>query len=404
MKSQKISFTKKELILLALMAAVNFNHIVDFVIMMPLGPQLMRIFQITPHQFGLMVSAYTFSAGASGFLASFFIDRFDRKSCLLFFYLGFALGTLACSMAPSYLTLLCARSLTGAFGGVLASLVLSIVSDAIAYERRGSAMGIVMGAFSLASVVGVPFGLFLANGIGWHAPFVFLGIIAIINLLGVWAWVPSMKEHMNKGIIRHTPIQSLKHILKTQKQVVALTFMFCLVLGQFSIIPFLSQSFVANAGLLENQLPLLYLFGGICSMFTSPLIGRLSDRYGKKLVFQTSILLSLIPIILITNLGTHPLWVLIMISSSFFIVMGGRMVPAMAMISATATPEYRGSFMSISSSVQQLSAALASYLAGVIVVKGDAGQLLHFNVAGYFAVVFSIFAFLFANWLEKKEL
>lgn len=403
MSKQKISFSRKEMILLALMAAVNFNHIVDFVIMMPLGPLLMRMFQISPHQFGLLVSSYTFSAGASGLLASFFIDRFDRKSCLIFFYLGFGFGTLACALAPTYITLLLTRSITGVFGGVLGALVLSIVSDAISYERRGTAMGIVMGSFSLASVLGVPFGLYLANLFGWHAPFVFLGLFAIINLVGLWLWVPSMKGHLNHSSPRHTPIQSLRHILRTPKQVVALSFIFFLVLGQFSIIPFLSQSFIANSGMLESQLPLIYLFGGICSMFASPLVGRLSDRFGKKIIFQISVWLSLLPILGITNLGVHPLWVLLAISSSFFIVMSGRMVPAMAMISATATPEYRGSFMSITSAVQQFSAALASYIAGMIVVQGEAGHLLHFDKAGYFAVIFSLLAFLFSNWLQQHE-
>lgn len=153
-------FSKQEKILLAILASIQFSSIVDFMIMMPLGPQLMRMFEIGPHQFGLLVSSYTFSAGLSGFMASFFMDKFDRKTSLLFFFIGFALGTIACALAPSYEMLLLARGLTGIFGGVLSSLVLSIVSDAISYERRGSAMGVVMTSFSMASILGVPFSLF----------------------------------------------------------------------------------------------------------------------------------------------------------------------------------------------------------------------------------------------------
>lgn len=403
MNTQKVSFSRAEKILLALMAAVNFSHIVDFMIMMPLGPQLMRLFEVTPQQFGLLVSSYTLSAGISGFLASFFIDRYDRKTCLLFFYIGFGAGTLACSAAPTYLTLLLARSVTGVFGGVLGSLVLSIVSDAISYERRGTAMGIVMGSFSLASVFGVPLSLYLANIFSWHAPFIFLGGVSLVNSLLLWKWVPSMKDHMRKEIPRHTPMESLGHIMNSRNQLIALSFMFCLVLGQFCIIPFLSPSFVANAGLQESQLPLIYLFGGICSMVASPLVGRLSDRYGKKRVFQVSVLVSLLPMLIITSLGPHPVWMLLMISSSFFIVMSGRMVPAMAMISATATPEYRGSFMSISSAVQQLSAALASYVAGMIVMKGEDGQLLHYEMVGYIALIFSLFALVASTRIKVEE-
>lgn len=380
---------------MGLMAAIQFSHIVDFMILMPLGPQLMRMFNITPQAFGLLVSSYTFAAGISGFLASFFVDRFDRKSCLLFFYIGFAVSTLACAWAPSYEYLLIARCLAGMFGGVLGSLVLSIVSDAISYERRGSAMGIVMGSFSVASVMGVPFSLYLANKYSWHAPFIFLGLISFPVILLAMKYIPSMNAHVRKGG-GHSPWDSIAHILRTPNQQLALVFMFCLVLGQFSVIPFLSPSFVANAGLREDQLPLIYLFGGLCSMVASPTVGRLADRFGKKKVFSASVLLSMIPLWVITHLHQQPVWLVLVVSSSFFIVMSGRMVPAMAMISSTATPEYRGSFMSISSAVQQLSAAIASWVAGVIIVGGEGGQLLNFEIVGYIAIGFSVCALLTA--------
>lgn len=395
-KSAPTSFSRPEKLLLALMAAIQFSHIVDFMILMPLGPQLMRIFGIGPQEFGLLVSSYTFAAGLSGFLASFFVDRFDRKTSLLFFYVGFAVSTIACAIAPSYFYLLAARCLAGMFGGVLGSLVMSIVSDAISYERRGSAMGIVMGSFSVASVLGVPFSLYLATEFSWHAPFAFLGVVSLPVIALAMKYVPSMNAHVRKGGA-HGAWESIGHILKTPNQQLALLFMFCLVLGQFSIIPFLSPSFVSNAGMREDQLPLLYLFGGLCSMVASPTVGRLADKYGKRQVFSFSVLLSLPPIWIITHLGPNPVWILLVISSLFFIVMSGRMVPAMAMVSSTATPEYRGSFMSVTSAVQQLSAALASWVAGMIVVSGEGGRLMNYEAVGYVAIAFSVLAFIAAR-------
>lgn len=147
---------RSEKLLLFILAAIQFTNIVDFMIMMPLGPQLMRLFDISPRQFSLLVSAYTFSAGIFGFLAAFQIDKFDRKTALLFVYSGFLLGTFACALAPGYEWLIAARVFTGAFGGVLGALVLSVVGDTIPMERRATAMGLVTAAFSVASVFGVP--------------------------------------------------------------------------------------------------------------------------------------------------------------------------------------------------------------------------------------------------------
>lgn len=397
----KVRFNRSELILLALMASINFSHIVDFVIMMPLGPILMKTFSIDPKQFGFLVSAYTFAAGLSGFFSAFFIDRFDRKSCLTFFYTGFGVGTVACGLAPTYELLVAARFVTGLFGGVLGSLVLAIVSDTIAYDRRGSAMGIVMGAFSLASVVGVPFGLRLATQFDWHVPFLSLGGLSLL-LLGVTGFIlPPMKGHLGQRKAL-TPLDTLKTIAHSRPQRMALAFMASLVLGQFTIITYLSQSFVANAGLAESDLFLIYMIGGTCTIFASPLVGRLADRFSKHRIFTISALVSLIPIVIITNLGPHPTWLLLVISSSFFIVMSGRMVPGMTMISSVAPPETRGSFMSFLNCVQQFTAAIAAAIAGMI-VEDRGGHFVHYEKVGYIAVVFSLVAVVLAQRLPRGQ-
>ena len=188
---------KNEKLLLALLATVQFTNILDFVIMMPLGPQLMPALSIGPRQFGLVISAYTFSAGTTGLAAAFFLDRFNRKTALLALYLGFGLGTVACALAPTYHWLLAARVFTGAFGGVLGSLVLAIVGDAVPESRRGQAIGIVMGAFSVASVLGIPFGLFLASRFSWHLPFLVLGGLSLIVWGVTYVVMPSMNGHVS---------------------------------------------------------------------------------------------------------------------------------------------------------------------------------------------------------------
>lgn len=384
-------FTRKEKLLLISLAVIQFSHIVDFMLMMPLGPQLMRIFEISPHQFGLLVSAYTFAAGATGLLSAFFIDRFDRKKSLLFFYFGFAIGTLLCAFADNYSTLLMMRTFTGAFGGVLGSLIMAIVSDAINSERRATAMGVVMASFSLASIFGVPFSLFLANHFSWHAPFLFLGGLSTLLLALIYLAVPAMRGHLEHGE-RQSHTQVITHILTNKSQMISLSFMILLVFGQFSIIPFLSPSLVANAGMPESQLPLIYLVGGICSIISSPLIGRAADKYGKHKVFALSALISILPILAITNLSVTPVAYILLLVAVFFMAMGGRMIPAMAMVTATVTPQRRGSFMSIVASIQQFSSAIASYFAGRIVERSIDGQLIHYSTVGYVAAGFSLLA------------
>lgn len=382
---------------------MQFSHIVDFMIMMPLGPQLMRMFEITPKQFGLLVSSYTFAASLSGFLAAFFVDRFDRKKTVLFFYSGFALATLLCALSPNYYSLLVTRAMTGAFGGILGSLIFAIVGDSIEAARRGSAMGIVMGAFSIASIFGVPFSLYLANTFSWHAPFFFLGLVSLLIVGVAGKQLPAVNAHLQKGMKHDSPVQTLFRVATDSNQLLALCFLFLLVMGQFTVIPFMSPSFVANGGLSEAQLPLIYLFGGVVSMVTSPLVGRAADKYGKKRVFTIGALGSIIPLYLITNMGPSSVYYLIPVSCLFFLGMGARMVPAMSMVTSTVKMQYRGSFMSLSSSTQQMSAAFASFIAGLIVVKSETGTLENYDIVGYIAIIGTILAVLAARMMKSVE-
>ncbi len=385
-------FSKSEKILLAILASIQFSSIVDFMIMMPLGPQLMRLFEISPHQFGLLVSSYTFAAALSGFSASFFVDKFDRKKCLLFFFVGFALGTLACALSPTYEVLLIARAITGIFGGVLSSLVMAIVSDSIPYDRRGSAMGVIMTSFSMASIFGVPFSLYLANAFSWHAPFLFLAGAAVVICFVIIFFIQPMVKHLAGTQAKEPMYRVITRITSNPNQRRALYFMASVMFGHFAIIPFLSPSLVSNAGLTEKQLPLMYMIGGLCTIFTSPYIGKLADRFGKQQIFFWGAIVTIIPYFLITHMSETPVWLILTICAFFFVSSGGRMIPASALVSGTALPQNRGSFMSIASCVQQLAAAASSYIAGLIIVESADGKLLNYEWVGYIAIAFSFVA------------
>ena len=399
----------KERILLLILAAALFTHIMDFMIIMPLGSQFMRLFDISAQQFSFLVSSYTFSAGVSGFIAAFFIDRYDRKVSLVFIYIGFTAGTLACAFAPSYEVLLLTRSIAGAFGGVLGALILSIVSDMIPLKRRAAGIGFVMASFSVASVFGVPFGLYIANAFSWHAPFLFLGALGIIINVLIFFFIPSLKVHLANGTPSQNPWDIVKRIFGRRNPVMGLVFTSALMLGHFTIIPFIAPYMVGNVGFTEEELTYIYLVGGGLTIFTSPRVGKLADNYGRLKIFTVFGILVMIPILLITHLPPLPLWQALVVSGLFFILANGRIVPSTTMVTSVILPENRGSFMSIRSSVQQVSSGLAALLAGFIITEfpssanPEVKMLAHYDQVGYIAIVFSIVAILLARQLKVEK-
>ena len=372
-------------------------------IIMPLGNQLMKLFQIEPRQFGYIVGAYTITAGIVGFAGAFFVDDFDRKKLLLTCYIGFLIGTLACGFAPTYIAMLGARILTGIFGGVLGTLVLSIVGDAIPAERRATAMGIVTSGFSLAAVFGVPFGNYLAHAFSWHAPFHFIAGIGTFIIIAILVFIPKMDEHIRNKSIRPDPISVLKNLWENSNQRKALLLMSLLMLSQFTIIPFIAPYMEKNVGFSQMQVTYIYLFGGLCTVFTAPLIGRLADKIGKHKVFRIFGILVIIPIFLITNMYVLPIEIVLIVTSFFFIVINGRVVPAIALITGTTKPQSRGSFMSFNSSVQQLSAGLASFISGAIITQNAGGELINYEVIGYIAVIACLGSIWAAGRIKSAE-
>lgn len=393
---------RPEKILLVTLAAINFTNILDFMIMMPLGPQLMRLFHITPQQFGALVSSYTISAGVSGLFTAFIIDKFDRKKFLQVLYAGFLIGTLACGLANNYAMLMFARIFTGLFGGVLGAIILSIVGDTIPFERRGQAMGMIMVGFSAASVFGVPFGLFIATKMGWQAPFIFLSVLALPLSYFIWRFVPAVNAHLNNEKQRIGQI--VRSLLANTNQRKAITLMMVLMYGHFSIIPFLSPYMVANVGFMESELTYIYLIGGAFNIFTGPIIGKLSDRLGKLKVYTLFVVLCSLPVFAITQMPQVALWIALIATTFFFILSGGRFIPAQAMVSETVQPQMRGSFMSILSSMQQLSAGVAAYVSGLIISRDPvSGYMEHYDIVGYISIAMTLSTIFLIRRIRKAN-
>ncbi len=397
---------KDERAIVFLLALVNFTHILDFMIMMPLGNYLMPYFDISPAQFSLLVGAYTLTAAVSGFVAAFFVDNHGRKKILIYAFAGFLAGTIACGLAPSFNLLMAARVLAGLFGGLIGAQVLSIISDIFGYERRGVAMGAVMSSFAIASTLGVPFSLYLANAISWHAPFLFVGIlgIAIIPLLN--KYIPEMKDHVNQENPA-SKLRILNEVIHNRYQRNALLFSALIMMGHFMIIPFVNPYLEFNKGFSKALTPMVYLVGGLAAFISSFILGRLADRLGKIKVFTWSVAACAVVVYIITNLPDLPFPVVLIFFGLWFTVATGRAVTAQAMLSNVPLPAQRGSFMSFNSSVQQLGTSAASFLSGVIVTKGMNGKLLRYDWVGYVSIVVLLISLfmgrkLFGN-MDKTE-
>jgi predicted MFS family arabinose efflux permease len=388
---------KSERLLLITLSSIQFTHIMDFMIMMPLGASLMRVFSISPGQFSFLVAAYGISAAVTGFLGGFVLDRFDRRTALLTLYTGFGIATLLCALSPNYHFLLLARVAAGAFGGVAGSVVTAMVGDAIPASRRGSAMGTVMASFPLASILGVPVGLVLAGWLGWHAPFYLLGVVSFGVLILAMRNLPQVVSHRSKT----HPVRQMFEIVTHRVHVRALLLTACLVFAGAVVVPFMAPSMVANVGLDEKvQLPLVYFFGGICTFFSMPWLGRLADRYDKLHVLVGISFVGIPAVLLVTHLGPGPLYVTLLTTTLLFIGMSGRFGPTMALITNAVSARYRGGFMSVNSAVQQAAGGLANIVAGLIIIEGANGRLLRYPVVGWISCAAFICTILLAAWLR----
>ncbi len=384
--------TKQERFILFLLASLNFTHILDFIVMVPLSIYLVPSFGLSAFQWSVLVASYSVSAFFSGLVVAAIIDRFDRKRSLIGAYIGFILATLCCGLSLNFEMLLISRILAGVFGGVLGAQVLAIVSDLFTYERRGAAMGAVMSAFAVATVIGVPLSIWLTETFSsnWHIPFLGIAGLGVILMPLMIRYLPSMAEHVRKE--ENADVKSM--VSRTFRIAVrnpALIFSCLFMLGHFLIIPFIPSYLKFNKYFTDTQIMYILLCGGIASFLSAIFLGKFSDKKGKLPVFTWSVISSLFLIVVLTNMPDMHLYVALGFFALLFMVITCRIVMAQAMISEIVEQENRGSFMCINGSVQQLGQGLAALIAGVIIRTDKLSHKLNnYEWVGYLSIVIVI--------------
>lgn len=392
---------RRERFLLWLLAGLQFTHLLDFMILTPLAPQFMRLWGIAAHEFGYLVAVYAVAASLAGLGASFFIDRFDRRRMLRWVYAIFVAATLACALAPGFWSLLAARALAGASGGVVGSVVMAIVGDVIPAERRGRAMGVIMSAFPLVSVLGVPASLLVATHLGWHAPFFVLAAIGILLWSAIGFIVPPVNVHLKGAAARSRGwMGDFLALFSYSSHRRALLSVFAFTLSGFAIFPYLSAFQVKNIGIAEADLAWVFFAGGMATIFTSRLIGWSADRFGKRRMFLILAACSLVPILVITHMPRTGLPMLLLVSTLFMVLMSGRFIPLMALVTTCVEPRMRGAFMSLSSAAQNLAAGLASLGSGALIGHAADGSLTGFGTVGYCAAGLTLLCIAIARRLQ----
>ncbi len=385
MDNSKHIFSSYEKFVIAVLALLQFTVVLDFMVLSPLGAILMPRLNISTSQFGLVVSAYAFSAGAAGLLAAGFADRFDRKKMLLFFYVGFVFGTFFCGLVDSYMLLLCARVITGIFGGVIGSISFAIITDTFSMQVRGRVMGVVQMAFAASQVLGIPVGLYLATHFNWHAPFMMIAAVAALVGVLIALKLKPVTEHLNGAHDKNAFIH-LWHTASNPFYIRGFAATMLLATGGFMIMPFSTAFLVNNVLIPETRLSEIFFITGVASIITGPFLGKLADMYGKYRLFVFGSILSLIMVIIFTQLGPNPTWVVILINIVLYTGISSRMISSSALISGVPEMKDRGAYMGINSSIQQVSGGIASFLAGLIIFQPSKNApLQHFDTVGYIA-------------------
>jgi len=387
---ESTAFTSKQIIIIAILALLQFTVILDFVIISPLGDILMKTLDMTTAKFGFTVSAYAFSAGISGLLAAGFADKFDRKKLLIFFYTGFIIGTVFCAFAIDYTILLLARIFTGLFGGVIGSVSLAIVTDLFVIKQRGRVMGFIQMAYATSQILGIPLGLYFANHWGWHSSFIMIAVLGVLILIAVLTQMQPITKHLELQSDK-SPFLHLWHTLSNKNYQIGFASIALLSVGGFMLQPFGSAYLVNNIHISQLQLPMVFFFTGLSVLFIMPIVGKLSDKVSKFWLFTAGSILSIIMIVIYTNLDPIPLWEVVVINMILFMGIMSRMIPATTLNTAIPEMKDRGAYMSITSSLQQIAGGIAAVCAGFIVhQKTKASPLENYDILGYVIAVITL--------------
>ncbi|HXH03425.1 MAG TPA: MFS transporter [Candidatus Competibacteraceae bacterium] len=393
-----MSTTRNEARVIWLMAAMQFVNMMNFSMVMPLGPDFAKALGIANSQIGYVGGAYTLAAALSAFLCARVVDRYDRKAVALFLLGGLSVATLATLFADSLGELLAARILAGLFGGPITSIGLSIVTDTVPVERRGRAVGTVMGAFSAASVLGVPLALELSHRGGWHLPFYAVSAFGALVWLILYRALPAMGGHL---AMRPAGAQvSLARLLARNEVRNAYLMVSSAMFAGFLLIPNFSSYFQFNLHYPREHMGLLLFTGGLASLVIMPLAGRLSDRVGGS-PLSLAATVALVTVIYLGFTGPAQLPVLA-ISTLFMALNAVRNITATATSTRVPAPYERAGYMALQSALTYVAIGGAALLSSLLLGDRADGSLIGMPALAWLAIAIAVLQPLLMARLERR--
>lgn len=376
---------KSERMILALVGAVQFINILDFMIVMPLGPDFATALHIPKHDIPELGGAYTAAGAIAGLLGSLFLDRFDRRKALVICLLGLFAGTASATFATGLHSLMAARVFAGMFGGPASSLAMSIVSDVVPPERRGRAMGVVMGMFAAASVLGVPLALELAQRLGWQSPFYVVAVLGLLIAIVVMFAMPPMRAHLDgqgSGVKRVSAL----NLLRDKTVLISYSSTLVLMMSNFAIVPILSTYLQFNLGYPRDRLSMLYFFGGLFSFVGMRMVGRQVDRHGAARVSMLATT-ALVVVMLLWFVHYSVSIPVVVLFVGYMLTTSMRGVAYQTVTSKVPNAQERAGYMSLQSSVSHMAAAIGAVGSSFVLVERADGSLAGMDTLAYCAIV-----------------
>ncbi len=384
--------------IVGMLALVQFVNVLDFMMVMPLGPDLARDLGVETSRLGLVGGSYTAAAAVSGLVSAFFIDRVPRKKALIAIVFALALATFAGAFATGLRSLLLARVFAGLFGGPATALALAMVADAVPVARRGRALGVVMGAFSIASIVGVPVGLELARFGSWRTPFLGVGLLTLLTVVGVHRFMKDQPSTERRG---HFSLAKLWAQVRDTDSALSLLLVAVIMFSSFLVVPNIASYVQRNLGLPRERVGLMYLSGGSASLIAMQVAGRAVDRYGARAIATIGTFVAILA--LYFGFANHLSWFHPVLISTLF--MAGTSVRAIAtntLTSRVPQPNERGAFMSVQSTMQHLASACGAFVSSKLLASDGSGRLIGIDKVAVLAIALSLAAPLLVVVLERR--
>ena len=395
--------------LVSLVALIQFIFVVEFMMVAPLGPDFSLALNADNADIGLVVSSYTVAAAIASILLAKILDRFDRKLVIMFFLGGLSLSTFGCAMSGSISELITYRFLAGLFGGPAATIAVSMIIDVVPESRRGKAIGIVMSAFSISSILGIPIGLELSHRGGWELPFIVVSVLIILTIILLLFMLPTMKTHLDESSVSPSgkKLKSFTSLFYRPEALVAYFMTMASMMAAFFIVPNIAAFMQFNLQFPRESYGTLYFVGGAISLLIMRYTGKWIDQFDIRII---SLIASLgIALVLFSGVVVYP--VLIPAAALFILYMATmsmRNVVSVSICSMVPDRHERAAFTSINQSISHLSAAAGAFIGSIYLSSDEAGNLVGMNVLGLWALILSLVmpfcVYYLSSYVDRKAL